>query len=102
LSTVALAEVNLVRVHFGRTIRLRKVSRFTSFQLVSPGFSYQGKKIGTGRLKTYVFSYEERTRKQVFADCQCPYHARFTYESALRGFPRFRFTLFHLVALTTR
>src|SRR5579884_3654918 len=34
---------------------------FTSFQLVSPGFSYQEKRIGTGRLKTCVFSYEERT-----------------------------------------
>src|SRR5579884_4410665 len=28
---------------------------FTSFQLVSPGFSYQEKRIGTGRLKTGVF-----------------------------------------------
>src|SRR5579884_1927155 len=52
---------------------------FTSFQLVSPGFSYQKKKIGAGRLKTYVFSYEERFNLRVLCE----------------GFPR---VPFHLVS----
>src|SRR5579884_2239811 len=55
---------------------------FTSFQLVSPGFSYQEKRIGTGRLKTGVFSYEER----------------YTYWSALRDFHAFGAGVLHLVA----
>src|SRR5579884_571424 len=44
---------------------------FISFQLVSPGFSYQGKKSQTGRLKTY-FQLRGTDAQQVFADCQCP------------------------------
>src|SRR5579884_283998 len=39
--------------------------RFSLFHLVSPRFSYKGKKIGTRRLKSYVFSYGDSDARQV-------------------------------------
>src|SRR5579884_3569106 len=41
------------------------------------------------------FQLRKPDAQQIFADCQCPYHARFTYASGLRGFPHFPF---HLVS----
>src|SRR5579884_4284898 len=68
---------------------------FTSFQLVSPGFIYQGKKSQTGRLKTYVFSYEERTRSRSLQTANAPPATPFHLRSGLRRFSAFPF---HLVS----
>jgi len=58
------------------------------FHLVSACFTWfqlSGKKIGTGEAENLRFRLRGTDAQQVFADCQCPYHARFTYGSALRG-----------------
>jgi len=97
LFTVALAEVNLVRVESGRTDRLREVSPGTRdfdevFHLVSACFTWfqlYGEKNRSGRAENLRFQLRGRTRSS--ASLPGTFHLR----SGLRGFPRFPF---HLVS----
>src|SRR5579884_1532298 len=71
------------------------------FHLVSACFTWfqlSGKKNRNGEAENLRFQLRGTDAQQVFADCQCPYHARFTYESALRDFHAFGCGVLHLVA----
>jgi len=119
LFAVALAEVNLVRpVSVSANARTDAQQVLADcqcpyqircrsgqvFHLVSACFTWfhlLGKKIGAGRLKTYVFSYK-RTHSRSLQTANTlprPFHLR---EWSAGDFHAFRFTLFHLVALTPR
>jgi len=107
LFTVALAEVNLVRMDFGRTNRLSKVSSGTRdfdrvFHLVSACFTWFqlfGKKKRNAEAENLRFQLRGTDAQVVLADCQCP-PRNVSLTQALRRGPfqlvSPRFTLFHL------
>src|SRR5579884_1250862 len=115
LATEALANVGLVRAVSVSTLlgdgRAAGLSRLPMpyrtwdfdrvFHLVSACFTWfqlSGKKNRNGKAENWRFQLRGTDVQQVFADCQCPYHARFTYESALRDFHAFGCGVLHLVA----